>query len=134
MNKTIKVKNADVISMIIPAYVQMKRSLLPTRVMYKVIKTIDPLIKAGEEYDKLRFSILNAKCIKDENGSPVFDENNNYKFESEEVTNDVYTVLGEILNEETEVTVYPIQFNDIADIVLDANTLECLIKNELITE
>lgn len=134
MNKTIKVKNADVIGIIIPAYLQMKKSVLPTRVMYRVIKTVDALIKIGEAYDKLRFSILNAKCLKDEEGNPLFDEKNNYKFESDDVTNDVYAVLGEILNEEVDVVVYPIQFDDISDVVLDANSLEFLINNELITE
>jgi hypothetical protein len=134
MNKTIKVSNAELLGFVIPAFIKMKESVLPTRVSYKVIKTLASCTMAGADYDKERFEIIEQKCKKDENGKPVFDEKNNYLFDSDEISNSVYTEIEGLLKREVEVVVYPISIEDIPDVSLQTSVLESLIKMNLITE
>lgn len=78
---------------------------LPVKLSYAVTKNRKVLTAEYETLMEQRKSILEADCLKDESGKPVFDDNNAYQYETAEVKQDVLAAVGELLGTETDVEI-----------------------------
>lgn len=76
---------------------------LPVRLSYAAAKNRKALMAEYETLMEQRKSILEANCLKGEDGKPVFDENNAYQYSTTETKKEVLSAVGELLNTETEI-------------------------------
>jgi DNA-binding SARP family transcriptional activator len=77
---------------------------MPAKQCLEVSKSIEELIGQYQIILRAYKAIMEKYCMKNDNGIPIKDENNNLKFENEEIKNKFIKEINEIMDEEIDIT------------------------------
>lgn len=90
--------------------VQIKTEAIPARLALKFVRIARVLDGHVGDFNKVRESIINKHCEKDEDGNPIIVDGNKYSIPDME---GYYIESQELLSEEVEVDVKPLSENDL---------------------
>lgn len=75
--------------------------------MICVSKTRKNALSEFKMYNELYKAIAEEKCLKDENGKPILNEKDSFKYNTKSEEMDTISRLEELQQKECEITVYP---------------------------
>lgn len=101
-------------------------------VLTKIVKTKRKVRALLEDYDEARKALLEQDCLKDNDGKPIFDLDEDtgkkeYRYESPEIKMEAISTVSDLLQQKISITVTPIrmaQLNGLAG--LSGNVIESL--------
>jgi hypothetical protein len=96
-----------------------------TRVWHTIIKNLDSITPEVTRINAEHQKLVEELAVKDEHGNAVRNEQNQIDFgDNMHKANETWTVT---LEEDVEVTLYPIQLKDVDEYGLDANVMKPLL-------
>lgn len=86
----------------------------PPKLSYAIGKNLNKLAAEKKTIFDQQIKIIEQRCEKDEEGKPVLNEDNTYKFETEELTDECNTEYAELLKTEIEIEIMKVVFDDLS--------------------
>jgi hypothetical protein len=119
MSKTIKIKNIEILTDLMPTLNELKSVKMSGKTVLKVVKSINSIITDMEVYDNKRKEVLDKYAEKDENGMALTENINNslsYKFANDETKALAEKEVMEIMEKVVSITIFPVSTKDIEEI------------------
>lgn len=128
-----EITNLQILSEFAPALAELKTMKTPGNITIAAVRAFNECKKKIDEYEQARISILVSHCRKDENGKPVI-ENNEYKFEDQEVKSKVEEEIKKIAESKCEFNLNPIDSRAFEKVELTGNLYEILARYRFIDD
>jgi hypothetical protein len=119
MSKTIKIKNIEILTDLMPTLNELKSVKMSGKTVLKVVKSINSIITDMEIYDNKRKEVLDKYAEKDGNGMALTENINNslsYKFANDETKALAEKEVMEIMEKVVSITIFPVSTKDIEEI------------------
>lgn len=119
MSKTIKIKNIEILTDLMPTLNELKSVKMSGKTVLKVVKSINSIIRDMEVYDNKRKEVLDKYAEKDGNGMALTENINNslsYKFANDETKALAEKEVMEIMEKVVSITIFPVSTKDIEEI------------------
>lgn len=146
-----KITNKDLREIFIPHMRELSTVRTSTKVAYNAAKTIKSALKASEDYDTARKTLLDGSASKDENGKPktgpepILDTNGNpvmeggkpktemsYLFDTPEAKVECLKQIRELDAMEINLDIFPVSLDDLSSSQITAQMI--LALRDFITE
>jgi len=85
------------------------------KLKYAIKRTLDGVQKAGKSYSEEKRELFEEHALKDDNGNPKTDEQENYLFETPNLRKECFEKLKKLNAKKIKVSVYPISLDDLSE-------------------
>lgn len=114
-----KLTNLELTGSFIPALQELAAQKTSVDVASNVVDTFTNASKAVESFEAKRKTLIEARCEKNEDGSPKTD-GKDYVFASDEVKQEVVGLIEELAKTEIELEIFPIKKDDLKSVPISA--------------
>lgn len=98
---------------------------MKAKAAYKVARLVNAIDKEYSMFQEVRNELINKYGVRDENDNLKIDENNNYSIKKE-LINQFNTEFNELLAEEIDLNVNPLNMNDVDEKTFTPNEMIAL--------